>query len=295
MTKNLPHYQSEDYPFAPHYHTTKDNLQQHYLDEGEGFPTVMLHGNPTWSFLFRNLVTECSKHGIRSIVPDHIGCGLSEKPQKWFYTLENHIQNLEHLIDHELKLEKFDLIIHDWGGAIGMGYATRHPEKIRKIIIMNTAAFTSQDCPRRIAICRWPIIGSLLMRGVNTFVEMALRMAPATTLSPEAKRGFRFPYQNWHDRVAVHGFVLDIPLKKTHVSRKTLQDIEDKLPLLASKNIYICWGMKDFCFHESFLRKWQKFYPNAKTDELENVGHYLLEDAPQIIFPKIIDFLTQKS
>ena len=119
------------YPFASHYAVIAGG-RQHYLDEGRGPAVVMLHGNPTWSFYYRNLVLAL-RDEHRVIVPDHMGCGLSDKPQEYTYTLRQHIDNLEHLLDEELQVPEVDLVVHDWGGAIGMGYAVRHPERIRQI------------------------------------------------------------------------------------------------------------------------------------------------------------------
>ena len=116
------------------------NLNYHYLDEGKGETLLMLHGNPTWSFYYRNLVKGL-KDKYCCVVPDHIGCGFSDKPQIYNYTLFQHIDNLEYLID-QLQLKDITLVMHDWGGAIGMGYAVRHPQNIKRLVIFNTATTT---------------------------------------------------------------------------------------------------------------------------------------------------------
>ena len=282
----------ELYPFAPHYMTTSDGHRLHYLDEGSGRPVVMLHGNPTWSFMYRDLLQAGKTAGFRCIVPDHLGCGLSDKPQDWPYRLEQHIQNLERLIDEQLKLPELDLVLHDWGGGVGMGYATRHPEKIRRIILMNTAAFLSDDCPKRIHLARCPFLGAMLVRGLNAFVELALHMAPAKKLPEAVKQGYRFPYQNWNDRIATQRFAQDIPLKTRHPTWQTLVDIEKKLPLLKDRKILLCWGEQDFCFHMRFFQRWKtEFFPNAENTSFPDASHYLLEDKPDVIIPLLLDFL----
>ena len=169
-----------------------------------------------------------------------------------------------------------------------MGYATRHPEKISRIVLMNTSAYLSSDCPKRIFLCRCPFFGAFLVRGLNAFVEAALRMAPAGRLSPEVCAGYRFPYQNWHDRIATQRFVQDIPLKPSHPTWNTLQEIETKLPLLKEKPICLIWGEQDFCFHLGFLKRWQQIYPKAEVHTFAEASHYLLEDAPDKILPLIV-------
>ena len=113
----------------------RDGLRQHYLDEGDGAPVVMVHGNPTWSFFYRRLV-EALSPTRRCIVPDHIGCGLSDKPDdsRYEYTLERRVDDLEALLDHLGVREDVSLVVHDWGGMIGTSYAARHPDRIRKMV-----------------------------------------------------------------------------------------------------------------------------------------------------------------
>lgn len=287
---DLPEQIKKLYPFTPKHVITPDGYQQSYLDEGTGHAVVMLHGNPTWSFLYRDVVkTLRSSH--RCIVPDHIGCGLSEKPQDWDYTLENHIRNIENLIDNELKLEQFDLIVHDWGGAIGCGYAVRHPEKIRRLVILNTAAFVGR-CPKRIFLLKLPFFNTLAVRGLNAFAGPALVMATTKKLSSEVKQGFIYPYNNWHNRIATLRFVQDIPLSPHHRSWNTLQKITDNLPLLQEKPMLICWGDKDFCFTSQMADEWEKRFPKAESIRLSQAGHYVLEDAPDSIC-KITEFLAR--
>ena len=135
---------AEEYPFTPRFHAHPDGVVQHYVDEGPRTPAaaLCLHGNPTWSFLWRNVIRTLSPRG-RVVALDHIGCGLSDKPAHYGYRLEQHIANVERVVD-ALGLERITLIVHDWGGAIGMGFARRHPERIERIVVTNTAAFRSR-------------------------------------------------------------------------------------------------------------------------------------------------------
>ncbi|MBF0275101.1 MAG: alpha/beta fold hydrolase [Nitrospinae bacterium] len=253
---------------------------------------LMLHGNPTWSYYYRNVVKKFSS-SYRCVVPDHIGCGNSDKPQNYAYQLRNHIDNLCFLVDF-LKLENITLIVHDWGGAIGMGFAVRNPEKIKRIVILNTAAFLINRIPFRINICKLPFFGDIAIRGFNAFAKSALFMAVKKPLSPEVQAQYIKPYNNWKNRIATLRFVQDIPMTPSHPTWNTLKEIEEKLPLLNSTPKLICWGMKDFCFNDIFLKRWETIYPEAEIHRFENAGHYVLEDAQEEI-NSFIDLFIKKT
>ena len=265
----------------------------HYLDEGEGdgSPILLLHGNPTWSFFYRKLILAIREHG-RCIAPDHIGCGLSAKPSypAFGYDLEAHSANVLSLMDN-LGIDRVRLVVHDWGGAIGLAAFRNMPERIEKIVLLNTAAFPSRDVPIRILLCRFPVIGSLLVRGLNGFARPATRMAVKQTLAPAIKEGFLFPYDNWKNRVAVWRFVRDIPYEPDHPSMPLLSETEKSLNQYAQTPAMACWGMKDFCFHPGFLEEWEKRWPHLKSHRIEQAGHYLLEDAFEECRSKIEPFL----
>ena len=278
------------YPFAPKSFQTRDGHRLSYLDEGprDGRVLVCLHGNPTWSFYYREVVKTLSKE-FRVIVPDHIGCGLSEKPQSWDYRLEGHIRNVKDLL-RELDLEQFSLLVHDWGGAIGMGVATRLKENVQKIILLNTAAFRDIHIPKRIALCRSPVIGPFLVRTFNAFAWPATFMAVTKPLEASVKEGFLYPYNSYQNRIATALFVRDIPMETDHPSYLTLKTIEEQLPELKMPKL-ILWGGKDFCFNDHFFERWKSIYPEAKTHYYKDAGHYVLEDEKEDVLSKIEDFL----
>jgi len=192
VTAKETEYKSEEYPFKSNF-IDLDGAKMHYLDESDGFPVLMLHGNPTWSFYYRNMVKALTGE-YRCIVPDHIGCGLSEKPQDYNYVLDAHINNVSKLVD-TLKIEKLNLVVHDWGGSIGMGLAVRRPELINRIVVLNSAAFTDSFIPLRIAVCRVPVIGEIAVRQFNLFVQAARFMATSKTfgLTGEVLKGVLLP------------------------------------------------------------------------------------------------------
>lgn len=274
----------EEYPFEAHY-LNINGLQYHYLAEGQGTEVIlMVHGNPTWSFYYRNLVKKLSKD-FCVIVPDHIGCGLSDKPQDYPYRLQNHIDNLCFLVDH-LELKSIHLVLHDWGGAIGMGMAVRYPEKIKRFTILNTAAFLLPVIPFRINICKIPILGEIIIRGFNGFARPAITMASRKKgqMTEVIKKGYLAPYHDWKTRIATFRFVKDIPMQNSHPSWITMVNIEKSLTIFKNIPMAIFWGKLDFCFNQKFLDKWKYLFPSAVVKEYDDAGHYVLEDAkPRIL------------
>ncbi|PIE57691.1 MAG: alpha/beta hydrolase [Desulfobulbus propionicus] len=268
------------YPFQPDYIELNGNRVA-YLDEGRGPAIVCVHGNPTWSYMYRHLVTEFAPQ-YRVIVPDHLGCGFSDKPQHCVYTLDTRIQHLEQLLDH-LGIAACILVVHDWGGAIGLGWAVEHASMVRGVVVLNTAAFRSTRIPFRIALCKVPLLGDLLVRGVNGFAGAARYMAVSKPLDRQVAAGYLAPYDSWKNRKAVLDFIRDIPLSPDHPSYERLRRIEYGLARLADTPMLICWGGKDFCFNDHFYRQWQQRFPNAEAHYFPQAGHYILEDAfPQM-------------
>jgi len=253
----------------------------HFLDEGPPEAPVLLclHGNPTWSFYWRAIIKAFSPR-FRVIVPDHIGCGLSDKPQAWPYRLEGHIENLTRLVEH-LDLNEVNLLLHDWGGAIGMGLATQQPKRFRAFLLSNTAAFLSKRIPASIASVKLPLFGALSVRGLNAFARAATFRAVSKPLSPVAKAGLLWPYHSWRSRIATLRFVEDIPLSPKHPSHDTLAKIDAGLVKLREKRMIFCWGEDDFCFTLHFLEEWRRRFPQAEVHSWPGVGHYVMEDAPQ--------------
>ena len=289
----IPEWLARIYPFTPKSFVTPRGARLSYLDEGPRTDeaVLMLHGNPTWSFYYRNVVSELSP-ARRCIVPDHIGMGLSDKPENYPYTLETRISDLEALVE-SLGLKRVHLIVHDWGGAIGFGFATRHPGMIGRIVILNTAAFTSSRIPASIALCKLPGLGPLLVRRFNAFAGPATSMAMHRRhLTAEEKRGYLFPYDSWSSRVAVSEFVRDIPLNGSHPSWSTLKATEVILPRFRDRQILIVWGGADFCFNDTFLARWAEIFPNARVERIADAGHYVIEDAAETL-PLIRDFFLK--
>jgi haloalkane dehalogenase len=287
---NMENWRSE-YPFDSNFLDVGDGARMHYLDEGPRTDeaVLMLHGNPTWSFYYRNVVLAL-RGRMRCVVPDHVGMGLSDKPAHYPYRLERRIGDVVKLLNH-LRLKRIHLIVHDWGGAIGMGVVTRSVDSTGKIVVLNTAAFPDTRIPRRISVCRWPVLGALLVRGLNGFAGPAVKMAVAKPLPPAVRAGYLAPYRSWSSRVAVHQFVRDIPMEPDHPSRAILQQIGTDLAWLRAKPMLIGWGGRDFCFNDHFLERWKKVCTHAEVEYYPDAGHYVLEDAREELIPRITEFL----
>jgi pimeloyl-ACP methyl ester carboxylesterase len=279
------------YPFSSHFFALGPH-RLHYLDEGAGEPLLFVHGNPTWSFYWRNLILGL-RDRFRCIAVDHIGCGLSDKPQDYNYTLAQRIDDLSRLVEH-LDLKGATLVAHDWGGSIGLGAVERLPSRFARIVLFNTGAFPPPYVPWRIAACRTPLVGTGALRGLNAFARAALSMATEKPerMMTDVRAGLLAPYDSWANRVAIDRFVRDIPFSPRHPTWQTLERIEAGLPALAGRPIQLIWGMRDWCFRPECLDRFLQHWPGAEVHRLADCGHYVVEDAHERIVPLMVNFLT---
>ncbi|MSN27093.1 MAG: alpha/beta fold hydrolase [Geobacter sp.] len=290
---------SKEYPFTGH-KLNLDGLKYHYLDEGKGDPAVMVHGNPSWSFYYRNLVLAL-RDRYRCIVPDHIGCGFSDKPgdDRYDYTLPRRVDDLERLLEHLGLTEKITLVVHDWGGMIGMAYAVRHPERIKRLVILNTGAFhlpTAKPFPLGLRICRDTQLGTLLVRGANAFSRGASWVGCKQNPMPSGLRKlYQLPYDSWKNRIATLRFVQDIPLTPGDRNYDLISSVSEGINQFRNLPMLICWGEKDFVFDRHFLAEWQRRFPEAEVHSYPDCGHYILEDAKETVIPLISSFLERTS
>ena len=275
----------------------RSGLRYHYLDEGRGRPVVMVHGNPTWSFYYRDLV-KALRRDHRVIVPDHIGCGPSDKPgdDRYAYRLENRVDDLEALLEHLGIRDDVTLVVHDWGGAIGLAWAARHPKRVSRLVILNTSAFPLPEgkrMPWQLTLVRdWRISG-WAVRGLNAFALMASYVACRRGMSSAVRRGYLWPYDSWENRIAILRFVQDIPLGPGDPSYGLLLRIHAGLAHFREAPVLICWGERDFVFDDAFLEQWMRELPKAELRRFPEAGHYVLEDAPDEIAQAVRDFLER--
>ena len=286
-----------DYPFASHF-LDLGGIRYHYLDEGSGEPIVMLHGNPTWSYFYRRLVPAL-RDAYRVIVPDHLGCGLSDKPDdsQYTYTLSRRVKDFQALL-HHLRIERdLTLVLHDWGGIIGLAYAMRRPERIKRLIILNTAAFhlpQGKRLPWSLRLFRNPLLGPFLVRGLNAFCRGAAKhCCTRRPMPPEVRQAYLAPYDSWKHRIAILRFAQDIPLQPGDGCYELVSEIQRNLTRFREVPMLICWGEKDFVFDKDFLAEWMRHFPQAEVHRFPDAGHYVLEDASEEIIPLVKSFLQR--
>lgn len=294
-TSNFP-----DYPFTPKRFDRGDGIHMSYLDEGpeDGPVVLMLHGNPSWSYYWRKLVLGLGDR-YRCIVPDHVGMGLSDKPhdrkQRYTYTLKWRVQDLARLVEH-LGVRELTLAVHDWGGMIGFGWGLEHSAQIKRLVILNTAAFplpAEKPMPWQLKIGREYELGTLAIRGFNAFAWGAARFGVEQPMPNAVRRAYLAPYDSWKNRIATSRFVQDIPLSERDRAWSLVERAGQKLPEYADRPAFIGWGLKDFVFDRHFLDGFTRALPQAEVHAFEDAGHYVLEDKADVLVPSIRGFLDR--
>jgi len=263
----------------------------HYIDEGSGPVVVCLHGNPTSGFLFRNLVASL-RHRYRVIVPDHVGCGFSDKPSDVFFRAADRIDHLQELLD-ELGIGQFSLVMHDWGGPIGTGLAVRRAKDLQRLVYFNTTLAEMNLLPGIIRRAASPVIGRLLTQHTMHFMKLLTSLGVVHSLPPEIKQGYHRPYQTAAARRAIWGFVRDIPFSHSHPTAPLMAELIAGLPALADKPVKIIWGMQDPCFHPGILRRVAARFPQADVVEIKDASHLVIEDAPEQSITAVEEFLER--
>ena len=284
-----------DYDFTRHYFA-RSGYRLHYLDEGSGEPLVMLHGNPTWSFLYRKFVSGL-RESYRVIVPDHAGCGLSDTPGEnvYEYTLASRVADLEALLEQVELKQRQTLFLHDWGGLIGMAYAARHPERISRLVVFNTAGFlvpSGKQLHWTLRFARDSRLAAWLILRFNAFARLAVRLGcRARPMPPEIRRAYTSACASRERRRVTLGFVHDIPLSDRDAAYASALAAQDGLAHFRDIPVLICWGEKDFIFNRDFLSEWIRRFPQAEVHRFPKAGHYVTEDVFEEIIPVVKKFL----
>jgi pimeloyl-ACP methyl ester carboxylesterase len=288
------------FPFAPHF-STSAGFKMHYVDEGEGEPIVMLHGEPTWGYLYRNFIPELSKTH-RAIVPDHMGFGKSETPQDREYTLKTHVENLAALIE-ELDLKDITFVIQDWGGPIASAYSVRNLDRVKRFCVMNTilagggrAAGTAQQAPT--PWFQWigqhyeagTLDETLGHLGSNILSVMKIIGFENSAAVDDAWiRAYSAPFPDKQSCLGAIEFPLDAYLGRV---REYVMEERDNISKLGQKPAMMVEGMKDHAIDpERAIADFKSLYPDGPVVRLPNAGHFCQEDAPEIIVPLIQQFL----
>ena len=298
-----------DYPFTPHRFEVRPGIAMSYLDEGarDGEVVVMLHGNPSWSYYWRHLVANLGDPALgkayRCIVPDHVGMGLSDKPDdapsampRYDYTLQSRIDDLDALLRH-LRIDgPVTLAVHDWGGMVGFGWALRDPARVRRLVVTNTAAFplpAAKRFPARLAMGRDSRVGGWLIRRFNLFARGAARFGTTRRLQRDVRRAYAGVYHGWANAIATLRFMQDIPLHPGDRAWPLLKAVEAGLRGYADRPAFLAWGLRDFVFDRHFLEGFRRALPQAEVHAFDDAGHYVLEDRHEVLVPAIRAFLER--
>lgn len=275
----------EEFPFASHYFDTPHG-KMHYLSTGTGAPVVFVHGNPSWSFEFRNVIKALAPQR-RCIAMDHLGFGLSDKPQNFTYLPEEHANNLEALLE-ALDLQQITLVVGDWGGPIGMAYALRHPEKIKALVITNTWAWSVRSDLYYQGFSGFVggPIGRWLIQKFNFFASVILPMTfgNRAKLTPAIHQHYLQPLAKPAERQGNWTFP-----KQIISSSDWLESLWQQRQVLNEKIKLIAWGMKDIAFREKELKQWAAAFPKARVVRFEQSGHFLLEENPAEMAQEILN------
>jgi haloalkane dehalogenase len=296
-TMNFP-----GYPFTPQRFEVRPGIAMSFLDEGprDGEVVVMLHGNPSWSYYWRNLVSGLADR-YRCIVPDHVGMGLSDKPDdspaskpRYDYTLQSRVDDLDALLKHLGITGPVTLAVHDWGGMIGFGWALRDPVRVKRLVITNTAAFplpAAKKFPKRLAMGRDSRLGGWLIRRFNLFARGAAWFGTKRALSKDVRAAYAGVYDGWENAISTLRFMQDIPLGAGDAAWALLKASAAQLPNYANRPAFIGWGLKDFVFDRHFLAGFRSALPQADVMAFDDAGHYVMEDKAEVLVPAIRRFL----
>jgi haloalkane dehalogenase len=274
------------YPFQSHY-TDIDGARVHYVDEGSGPPLLLLHGNPTWSFLYRDIIKGL-RDRFRCIAPDHPGFGLSRAAPGYGYTPAEHAKVLEQLVA-QLDLHDVTMMVQDWGGPIGFAVATRQPDRFAAFVIGNTWAWPRSDPGTQLfsRLLGGPVGGYLILRR-NFFVEKILPgNVKRKKLSDAVMEAYRGPFPTPESRRPLHVFPREIL-----ASRPFLAEIERGLAALTNRPALLVWPTKDIAFRDRERRRWEEIFTNHHTVVLDGAGHYIQEDAADEIVSAIGSWTT---
>jgi len=293
-----------DYPFVPRRTEVRPGIALSYLDEGprEGEVVVMLHGNPSWSYYWRHLVLGL-RDRYRCIVPDHVGMGLSDKPDdardaspRYDYTLRSRVEDVTTLLDRLGITGPVTLAVHDWGGMIGMGWALSHTPQVRRLVVLNTATFplpAAKPMPRALSFGRDSVLGAFAIRGFNAFAAIASHIGVARRMAPAVRRAYVAPYDSWAHRIATLRFVQDIPLGEGDPAWSLVEEAGRHLHGFADRPTFIGWGLRDFVFDRHCLDMFVAALPGAEVHAFDDADHYVLEDKHEALVPMIRAFLER--
>ena len=259
-----------------------------YAGAGEGEPVLLVHGNPSWAFMYRAQMRDLAAAGYRVIAPDHLGFGLSDKPPDWTYRPDQHAANLGALVDH-LGLEDVHLVVHDWGGPIGLGWALEHPEKVKSLTILNTWMWRldGEAEARRFSGTLSSLPAQFLIRRADAFVRVLMPLAFYDKSKFRAVASqYRGPFTGAADREGVAMFPRSLML-----ASEWLGGLWERRAEIADKPTLFVWALKDPVFRKKALERWKELFPDARYVLVPKIGHYVAEEMGESLSPLLLDHL----
>ncbi len=282
----------DDFPFASHYVIVR-GVRIHYVEAGQGDPVLFVHGNPTWSYLWRNIIpTVAETH--RAIAFDLIGFGRSEHPPGSRYDFDDHAAILDGFIE-QLGLERLSLVLHDWGGLLGMQYAVAHPDRVTKVVLASTYVLPL-GAPLRwlLRLPRTPGFGWLLVQRLNLLLSLALRagIRQRARRTPQLLRCYREPFPDVASRLPIRRWTEQLPSGPQDPSYRALERIAAALPTF-NRPVLLLKGSRDPILTTQRARRLVKALPHARLEVVEDAGHFLQEDQPQQVAELLRAFLNE--
>lgn len=267
----------DEYPFKSNWFE-KDGISMHYIDEGEGIPIVLTHGNPDWSFLNRNIVKEISGEA-RVIAFDLPGFGFSDTPANFSFTPQEHVEWISALLFEHLKLDKFIIVVQDWGGPIGLSVATSNPDKVLGVVISNTFAWKAEGKLEGFSMSmRTPEMQAKIIDDnffATTLMQGSINEKSSSNKAITDAYAMAFPTKESRKGTAV--FPAQITL-----AASWLEELEGKLNTLQDKPIELIFGLKDdIVASQDIQDKWRSIFPKAPVQLLPEAGHFTQEDNPE--------------
>lgn len=285
--KDNPWLDLNEYPFAPHYLSLPAG-RLHYVDEGAGEPVVFVHGTPVWSFVYRHLIKGLQAD-YRCVAPDHLGFGFSDKPQKWAYTPAAHAENLTRLIEH-LELKNITLVVHDFGGPIGLHYGVRFPANVKRVVVMNSWMWplNAQKNIKQASQFFGGPVGKVLYQYFNFSARQLLPRGfyDAKALTPAIHAHYLKPFDQPAHRLGTWHFA-----KELLDSKPWFAELWQQHAVLATKPMLLLWGKHDHFICHPFLFRWHIHFLQAKVVELE-AGHFVQEEKPAEVLREVRAFLA---
>ncbi|HML23685.1 MAG TPA: alpha/beta fold hydrolase [Aggregatilinea sp.] len=288
------------YPFKSHYLTLSDGRRMHYIDEGpeDGEVLVFVHGYLTWSFIYRAFMIYYAAQGFRCIAMDHIGFGLSDKPtNKRYHTLRRHFANLTECIT-ALNLHDVTLVMEDWGASFGLNYTLQHPENVKRLVIMNAWAFQDtliRQPSRLMSVLLKPGVGELMLGTFNLAINFALQHATLRHLSPSVLTGYRAPFRDSRNRTALIQFLRMTEIGPGRPSMPLMRRIEQGMQQITSTPTLLLWGKIDPFYPVDIARHWKALMPRARGPVVLDAGHFVPEDAPELLMDHLSHFVEEET